>query len=72
MSRDRFRQEYRELSTEERDAVFMVKEFAGGIMETLECKKLTNLDHRCAMIASAKLEEAVMWATKAITAPEVR
>lgn len=57
-----FRQTYRELKPEEKQAVESIKDLAEG-METV----IKMRPSREASLAMTKLEEAVMWAVKGIT-----
>lgn len=59
---DLFRKEYRELSIYQSALVALVKDQAASLHDTL-----MRLDSREGALARTKLEEAVMWATKAIT-----
>jgi hypothetical protein len=60
---DIFRQEYRELTVEEKILVSDTKESAANLLDCLEEVK----DDHCRAIAITKLEECVMWAVKGIT-----
>lgn len=60
---NRFRQEYRVLSTEEKLAVAAIKAVAG----TLDLHLDAVTDPRAQALARTKLEECVMWAVKGIT-----
>lgn len=61
---DPFRKEYRELTNVEKAQVEEVKSNAFNLFLHLQ----TGVDPRCMATARTKLEEAVMWAVKGITA----
>ena len=70
------RHQYRILSDEEKRTVHNIKDaganFCGYIDALLKPTQLTSLsgpamDPRCAALAKTKMEEAVMWAVKALT-----
>ena len=63
---DLFRSEYRVLSDLEKDHVARVKACASEMARLLQ-QGSKPLDARCVSLARTKLEECVMWATKAIT-----
>ena len=63
-----FRPVYRQLQAEESDAVASIKDKAADMWDALNAAStLPNINARCLALARTKLEEAVMWATKAIT-----
>ena len=62
---DTFRKEYRTVSDDQWDAIDGIKESAADIEKMIDA---SCVDARCAAIAKTKLEEAVMWAVKGITA----
>lgn len=57
------RKEYRELTDDEKKMVSMLKELGSEF-----CKAMENIGGREAAIAKTKMEEAVMWAVKGVTA----
>lgn len=67
--RDPFRERHKLLSDTEARLIGETKEAARGVDDTLlNATSFTNVDHRALDLARTKLEEAVMWATKAISA----
>lgn len=63
-----FRPIYRQLHAEESDAVASIKDKAADLWDALNAAStLPNVDPRCIAYARTKLEEHVMWATKAVT-----
>ena len=64
---DPFRKEYRELTELEKAHMTSVKEKAFALYEQLFLDGDTA-DQRSMAVARTKLEEAVMWAVKSITA----
>lgn len=63
-----FRPVYRQLHAEESDAVASIKDKAADLWDALNAAStLPNVDPRCLATARTKLEECVMWATKAVT-----
>lgn len=63
-----FRKEWRELSDTEKTHVANVKGKAAELYDLLVVEAGSRTDPRAMAVARTKLEEAVMWATKAITA----
>ena len=61
---DPFRKEYRELSDAEKNALTVLKESAGSLYVLID----SMTESREKSIAKTKLEEAVMWAVKGLTA----
>lgn len=66
---DRMRKNYRELGEHEKWLIESVKQYGEEFYGLLE--GYTQFDKREGSIAKTKLEEAVMWAVKAITAEKV-
>lgn len=65
----RFRPQYRELSTDEKNLVGKVKDQAEALAETIELiAQSQGADRRCTALAMTNLEQAVMWAVKGVTA----
>ena len=66
---DPFRQQYREISEEEKRHVANLKGYATELYKGLLEVNMPRpgCDPRCLALARTKLEEAVFWATKAIT-----
>jgi hypothetical protein len=66
---DPFRQQYRELSEEEKRHVVNLKGYATELYKGLLDANMPRpgCDPRCLALARTKLEEAVFWAVKAIT-----
>jgi hypothetical protein len=76
---DVFRKQYRELNPDEKVALSDIKGQAGMLYDMLDKLNFSvpvgdatrsftvNADPRSMALAKTKLEEAVMWATKAIT-----
>lgn len=58
----------RETAQDERHLVGLVKAEAAGLLSILEAVQDAGGDTRCIATAKTKLEEAVMWAVKGITA----
>lgn len=63
-----FRKEYRELSDVEKGHVASVKGKAAELYDLLVIEGESKADPRAMAVARTKLEEAVMWATKSLTA----
>jgi hypothetical protein len=63
MTRDTFRREYKALSAEEKAVVDSIKAKADILEKEIE----KTAPNRMQALAFTKLEEAVMWAVKAIT-----
>lgn len=61
---DVFRRKYRELDAKEQDAVGAIKDAAIVLHDTIQ---RSGSPSRAQSLALTKLEEAVMWAVKAIT-----
>lgn len=65
---DIFRKEYKEINQETKDHIWMLKTLAQELMNEFECLALKNsVDGRAMAIAKTNLEQAIMWAVKAIT-----
>jgi hypothetical protein len=65
---DPFRSQYRELNPEERARIDLIKKLAGEMHELMQMPPYAGLPGGREMaLARTKLEESVMWATKAIT-----
>ena len=64
MSEDTFRKEYRSLSLDEQT---MLKELKQDAETFLASIKINTPEGRHQFLAVTKLEESVMWATKALT-----
>lgn len=62
-----FRKEYRELTDEEKAAIEELKTTAEQMEITIENAKAAGKNPRHLALAMTKLEEAIMWAVKAIT-----
>ena len=63
-----FRREWRELTDAEIDAVRTMKDKAGELYSLFVVEGESKVDQRAMAVARTKLEEAVMWATKGMTA----
>jgi hypothetical protein len=68
----RVRPEYRELAEEEKQAVNDFKDTAATFINACEQLKIPGNGERARLVAIAqtKMEEAVMFAVKAVTCPE--
>jgi len=65
---DVFRKEYRQLSAEAKDDMFVFKSKAEELLHEFMAAELREeTDKRCMALAKTNLEQAVMWAIKAIT-----
>ena len=68
---DTFRTQYRELKEHEKAAIADAKGKACGLYATFNGEafpmKEGSPDPRCVALAKTKLEEAIMWYTKAVT-----
>lgn len=64
---DTVRQQYRELSENERVDMAAVKEKGADMLRTIETIESRAGPSRATSIAKTKIEEAVMWAVKHIT-----
>jgi hypothetical protein len=65
---DTFRKEYKELTQLQKDDMFIIKEKAQILLEYLIAIEMnSSIDFRCMALARTNLEQAVMWAIKAIT-----
>lgn len=63
MTRDTFRRKYRALNPEEQAVVDSIKLLADSLEKAIEL----TAQNRMQALAFTKLEEAVMWAVKAVT-----
>lgn len=65
---DTFRKEYKPLSPEAKDDMFAFKERAESLLAEFDAaSKRDETDKRMMALAKTNLEQAVMWAVKAIT-----
>ena len=65
---DVFRKEYKTLSGEIKDDIFVIKSKAENLLYEFDAMALREeTDKRCLALAKTNLEQAVMWAVKAIT-----
>ncbi len=65
---DTFRKEYKELSAEVKDDMFVFKSKAEALLHEFDSANLREeTDKRCMALAKTKLEESIMWAIKSIT-----
>lgn len=65
---DTFRKVYKELSPEAKDDIFVFKTLAENLLrEFQEVELREETDKRCMALAKTNLEQAIMWAVKAIT-----
>jgi len=66
---DTFRKEYKPLSDIQKASVLFIKEIAEGLEKQLDeiNDSGMSVDKRCMALAKTNLEQAVMWAIKAIT-----
>lgn len=66
---DTFRKEYKALSDIQKASVLFIKEIAESLENQLD--EISNsgiaIDNRCMALAKTNLEQAIMWAIKAIT-----
>lgn len=68
MMSDTFRKEYKLLDEVGKANIIVIKEFATKLEEILNAISVNNsCDNRCMELAKVNLEQAVMWAVKAIT-----
>ncbi len=65
---DTFRKEYRPLSDETKACVSHIKDRAEELLASFEAASVNaSIDTRALALAKTNLEQAVMWAIKAIT-----
>lgn len=69
---DVFRQEYKELNGYVKDTIYLFKARAENLLHEFNIAEdaeadLCEVDKRCMALAKTNLEQAVMWAVKAIT-----
>lgn len=65
---DTFRQEYRPLTDEIKDDIKMIEMKAQGLLDEFEMINIrTETDKQYLSLAKTNLEQAIMWAVKAIT-----
>jgi hypothetical protein len=66
---DTFRKEYKQLSQFQKTTIACIKEKAEDLLEEMESSGVgeMNTDKRYMALAKTNLEQAVMWAIKAIT-----
>jgi hypothetical protein len=62
---DLFRKEYKSLSDYQKESIDKIKDKAQELWDEIECTQGT--DPRMIALAKTNLEQAVMWAIKAIT-----
>ncbi len=65
MYENTFRTTYRPLTEAEKGDLYLMKQKAEELLNMFQLYK--DAEPRCTALAITKLEEAVMWATKAIT-----
>lgn len=65
---DTFRKEYKPLNGETKDDIFVIKSEAENLEKEFDLisARITT-DKRCIALAKTNLEQAIMWAVKAIT-----
>jgi hypothetical protein len=65
---DTFRKEYKELDGQTKDDIYVIKALADNLLHEFDqiCLRETT-DKRCMALAETNLEQAIMWAVKAIT-----
>jgi len=66
MSKNIFRQQYRDLTPNEKSRIERIKEKADALYAELQTVEKSDQTRELSL-AKTKLEESVMWATKAIT-----
>lgn len=64
---DVFRKEYKEISGETKDTIFVFKSIDENLMNEFDAESTKPHDKRCMALAKTNLEQAIMWAVKAIT-----
>lgn len=64
---DVFRKEYRSLSDDQKAQIANIKNAAENLHGWMESSSFVNPDQRMMALAKTNLEQAVMWAIKAIT-----
>jgi hypothetical protein len=64
---DIFRREYKQLPEENKVSINLIKEYADELLDEIEKTDSLNPDKRMIALAKTNLEQAVMWAIKAIT-----
>lgn len=65
---DVFRKEYRLLSDSQKHAIVLIKDKASELLNLFEDSSANqNIDNRAMALAKTNLEQAIMWAVKAIT-----
>lgn len=68
---DPFRQDYKVLTGYQRDTIFIFKAKAENLLHELEVAEANQVeltvDKRCMALAKTNLEQAIMWAVKAVT-----
>ena len=64
---DIFRREYKELSNDQKAYVDLFKYKAQELFDKFMESQFLDHDQRCMSLAKTNLEQAVMWAVKAIT-----
>lgn len=65
---DVFRKEHKEISAQRKDDIFVIKSRAETLYNEFVLMELDeNVDERMIALAKDNLEQAVMWAIKAIT-----
>lgn len=66
--RDTFRKEYKQLSGEIKDTMFVFKSIAENLEREFDLVEIDiDVDKRCLALARTNLEQSIMWAIKAIT-----
>jgi hypothetical protein len=65
---DPFRKEYKQISGEIKDTIFVFKLIAENLEKEFEVAEINlPIDKRCIALARTNLEQAIMWAVKSIT-----
>lgn len=65
---DTFRKEYKPLDAEVKDKIFIFKSIAANLEKEFDLVQTdVATDKRCLALARTNLEQAIMWAVKAIT-----
>lgn len=68
MEDDVFRKDYRQLSEQEEVELTSIKDLAEDLYRGFDTASAHGADPRCMEEARKRLEESIMWASKAITA----
>ena len=64
---DVFRKEYKPLSDDQKAYIGTFKDKAEELLNEFNAAEFLSPDKRCMAVAKTNLEQAIMWATKAIT-----